>query len=339
MRILLAFLVLFAGAGRVERDPAPANRNYVLHEWGTFTTVAGADGKPVEWEPLSGNTELPAFVHLAAGLRDGTLATRGTVRMETPVLYFHSQEAFRATVRVGFPGGAITEWYPAAHEQQGGIVWRNLLVAPGSKAELPPARGHAEYFAARVKSAAPVQAGNETEGFLFYRGTGSPDVPITVTLEGKTLHVGGTSRRVIAFERRGRDAGFRAGTGSVERPALSRKGHEGVEAALREELLQRGLYADEAEAMLATWRESWFEEGLRVFWFVEREAIDAMLPLTVTPAPRELQRVIVGRAEVFTPEMEALVAKTGDASRYGRFAEPLLRRVCTTRMELAMCIP
>jgi hypothetical protein len=29
------------------------------HEWGTFTSVAGADGQAVEWFPLTGSTDLP----------------------------------------------------------------------------------------------------------------------------------------------------------------------------------------------------------------------------------------------------------------------------------------
>ena len=37
-----------------------------------------------------------------------------TVKMETPVIYFHSNETtpFHATVKVGFNGGTISQWYP-----------------------------------------------------------------------------------------------------------------------------------------------------------------------------------------------------------------------------------
>src|SRR5580658_559406 len=34
----------------------------VVHEWGTFTSVAGADGQAVEWTPLSAPSDLPCFV-------------------------------------------------------------------------------------------------------------------------------------------------------------------------------------------------------------------------------------------------------------------------------------
>ena len=39
-----------------------------VHEWGTFTSVAGPDGEAVEWLPLTGSTDLPAFVE---HFRDG----------------------------------------------------------------------------------------------------------------------------------------------------------------------------------------------------------------------------------------------------------------------------
>src|SRR6202158_3218109 len=32
------------------------------HEWGTFTSIAGVDGRAVEWSPLTGSTDLPGFV-------------------------------------------------------------------------------------------------------------------------------------------------------------------------------------------------------------------------------------------------------------------------------------
>src|SRR5678815_4798585 len=81
------------------RDPLTA------HEWGTFTTVAGQDGRAIEWLPLNGPTDLPCFVeHFRNGTNLKLLPTEdarlidyqtarsrlwGKVRMETPVLYFY----------------------------------------------------------------------------------------------------------------------------------------------------------------------------------------------------------------------------------------------------------
>ena len=108
-------------------------------------------------------------------------------------------------------------------------------------------------------------------------------------------------------------------------------------------LMSHGLYEREAEAMLNTWRDSWFEEGLRVFYVLPRQSVDAILPITIEPRPAELVRVLVGRAELITPEMERDVAeqlaKLDDPSaavreaarteidKYGRFANTILGQV------------
>src|SRR5437016_14464899 len=40
----------------------PAQSGLAVHEWGTFTSVAGPDGQSVNWTPLSGPQDLPCFV-------------------------------------------------------------------------------------------------------------------------------------------------------------------------------------------------------------------------------------------------------------------------------------
>src|SRR5207249_1491997 len=61
----------------------------------------------------------------------------------------------------------------------------------------------------------------------------------------------------------------------------------------------------EADAMIDTWRHSYFETpGLRVFWIVPRASTDLSLPMTMIPKPDALERVLVARSEVLTPEFE-----------------------------------
>jgi hypothetical protein len=74
---------------------APAQNNLIVHEWGTFTSIAGKDGVALEWRPLNGPPDLPKFVHTIqqgdAGLRNAPKAAlSAVVRMETPVIYFYS---------------------------------------------------------------------------------------------------------------------------------------------------------------------------------------------------------------------------------------------------------
>src|SRR5262245_6970846 len=94
---------------------------YVAHEWGTFTSVQGADGKLLQWHPLE-SSHLPKFVydwrHPGEGRRDasGISSLKSSVaslqRMETPVIYFYSDHNQTVDVSVHFPQGIITEWYP-----------------------------------------------------------------------------------------------------------------------------------------------------------------------------------------------------------------------------------
>src|ERR1700751_2499171 len=54
------------------------SEDLILHEWGTFTSIAGDDGPGVEWRPQTGSTDLPGFVeHLEGADFKGGL--RGTV--------------------------------------------------------------------------------------------------------------------------------------------------------------------------------------------------------------------------------------------------------------------
>ena len=43
--------------------PATRKQQLIVHEWGTFTTVAGASGAPVPWQTYTDSLDLPPFVH------------------------------------------------------------------------------------------------------------------------------------------------------------------------------------------------------------------------------------------------------------------------------------
>src|SRR5882672_5411837 len=91
---------------------ATDDNHLVVHEWGTFTSIAGKDGTALEWRPLAGTNDLPEFVYEfngipnASGLRHGNCPKcdlTGLIRLETPVLYFYADRAMDVSVRVGFP--------------------------------------------------------------------------------------------------------------------------------------------------------------------------------------------------------------------------------------------
>jgi len=327
----------------------------VVHEWGTFTSVAGSDGKPMVWRPLSGPTDLPSFVY-RPDYRRGELAQtkvdfNTTVRMETPVLYFYAGKETDVKVKVDFPNGAITEWYPkAASLKLRGLDWGRIRVRPGAPDEFPREEAKSHYYPARETDAAPIQVKSpglvQDEKFLFYRGVGWFNLPVKVSLTNEFVAVKNLGKdpvQAILFENRDGKTGFRVlgavrDEVTVAPPDLTQPASEAM-AELERTLIKSGLFEKEARAMVNTWRDSWFEEGLRVFYLVPRAAADAILPLTLDPKPDELVRVFVGRAEILTPDMERrakeIVKAAGDDATklwnelqpFGRFASPLLRRV------------
>src|SRR5205807_2731826 len=335
----------------------------VVHEWGTFTSIAGKDGVALEWRPLNGSTDLPKFVHTiqkdAEGLRHSRSKDdlKALVRMETPVVYFYSKNEMDVSLKVDFPKGKITEWYPQASAINAGIDWGRIKVMPGAAVNLPVDYTDSHYYPARETDAAPVQVcvttGKEAqqEKFLFYRGVGNFDLPLAVKLAGDKIVLKNAGKDEIAhliiFENRGGKIGYRrydgfSGEVTQQRPALDQNLNSLLQE-LKGILVAAGLYEKEADAMIKTWRNSWFEEGMRVFYVLPRQTIDAVLPITIEPRPAELVRVLVGRAEVITPEMEKSVQRQvsmlGDSSpavresamqtirKYGRFSEPILKRI------------
>jgi hypothetical protein len=352
LAVLFAPMALKLGA----QDQSPQPGRFVAHEWGTFTSVLTADGKAQLWNPLGGPSELPSFVYRSSGARQcfkGNRMDLALVRMETPVVYFYSDRDVRASVKVDFPRGCFSEWYPLARAEMQTINWNGFVAQPGAKENFPVDKSRSHYYPARETDAAPLSLGDEQkveqEKFLFYRGFGNFDLPLSVRLKDDRAVVRSVwpydIAQVILFENRGGRSGWRIhgplnGEAAIARPALDQP----VEPLLREfekTLVGQGLYEKEAAAMVKTWRDSWFEEGLRVFYILPRRATDSILPITIKPQPSELARVFVGRAEIITPEMEteirtaaqlfgenspeARAAAINSVRRYGRFADPVLR--------------
>ncbi len=169
-------------------------------EWGTFTSIAGDDGMAVTWEALGGPADLPCFVHRFEYGAKANLS--GTVRMETPVLYFYGPEASTGSVRVSFPDGFITEWYPRANRvatylgsgippkgpdvrqprgnEPDSIRWPEIKLGPVSNPpDFPLEQPPSHYYAARSTDAAPLAGGRtRAKKFLFYRGVGQFQPPL-----------------------------------------------------------------------------------------------------------------------------------------------------------------
>lgn len=363
-----AGLALIASARAAGLQSQQVDPDLTVHEWGTFTSVAGSDGKAVEWTPLTGSwpsepeavsvNDLPAFIEYF-GIGGFKVGLRGTVRMETPVIYFYSPRNVDVSVHVSFSKGLITEWYPHAssvtptpnppsrflskNNADGAITWDAVHVEPRQAAEFPRERKVSHYYAARQTSASPLRVaavnGDQHEKFLFYRGVSAFAVPIAAKVSANSsVLVSNLGKEeipgLILFERRGDKIGYRISSGlqnqvQLEPPELNGNINS-LYGDLEQMLVNAGLYWDEAHAMVQTWQNSWFEEGSRLFYIMPASFVDSVLPLTINPAPAMTVRVFVGRMELVTPvtqrEVETAWAAHDQATlnKYSRFLEPIL---------------
>src|SRR6185369_9796395 len=143
-RFLLAFAAgAVAGVASGQASVAPV----IVHEWGTFTSLQDESGRAIggintDDEPV------PGFVHrLSSSLLQsptevppiffqGAQACHPdvTMRLETPVLYFHLPPGRNALHRVNvtaqFRGGWLTEFYPAALADAPGVQDRARSFGP-----------------------------------------------------------------------------------------------------------------------------------------------------------------------------------------------------------------
>src|SRR4029453_4578055 len=105
---------------------------------------------PVSSSPLQQVSDLPSFV-LRASLRATRKNTiEGTVRMETPVIYFYGDRKQTMSVGVGFPSGLITEWYPRVRRTKRGGRWPGVTILPDAAAVQLPHEGEpSHYYPAR----------------------------------------------------------------------------------------------------------------------------------------------------------------------------------------------
>lgn len=384
----------------------PNTKGLVVHEWGTFTSLQGGNGQLIPWNPLK-TPELPKFVYdwhkpnlglqpmsmYGAGA-NGLIYKGGIVslqRMETPVIYFYSDQNQAVDVTVKFPQGFITEWYPRVSQigpsivakdrasdpsvvgtdsRQSLIRWSNLHLFKAdrnTKAEslLQTDSSGSHYFAARETDANYIYQEPtkdiphaQYEKFLFYRGVANFSTSLRVSMNSddsvtlantgseplSDLLVLGIKDKVgnfvhVAQLLPGEKKEVPISTRNLGAATLTKN----ISRSMSHSLVRAGLYPREAEAMVNTWKDSWFaEDGLRVLYILPQAWTQRTLPMTLNPAPSDVVRVMVGRAEVLRPGLEhSLVQALDDAKRgsttgnanlramlkdLGRFAQPALQR-------------
>ena len=381
LRLLLGAALSLSAIGLLaESDPA---RDLVVHEWGTFLAMNGSDGVTLDGMYHEEHA-LPSFVH--ARSRDQLRLRSSNMKGETPVIYFYTPRRTRVYVHVGFPQGLWTQWYPQASMvgpglaqagspprlRNGRIDW-NLDVVPAADAtpSLPATSSDALWNFARDVDAAYVTTAatarpvgpREWERFIFYRGLGEARLPIDARLSAgrlvaRTSEPDGLRHLFVLRVENGRGAyaytdSLSAGGAldqavpdmSAARPLDEFVSRVSDEVAAR--LVDSGLYAKEARAMVNTWKSSYFKtDGVRVLFVLPQSWTDRFIPIRIDPPPAQLVRVMVGRVELLDAARErqaeeaisALSSPHAAAREHaftalrgeGRYVEPIVRRVLAT---------
>lgn len=392
----LQLLFLLGVTGGVSFAAGNSPEGWSLHEWGTFTSLQDESGNAMNGMN-SDDEPIPEFVHrLASDLLvqpsdvapvfyQGAPACHPdvTVRLETPVIYFHPPAGVRETlvdVRVAFQGGWITEYYPNAVIQpsgenaeqtpvarltaktRGSLEWKKLKI--GTDGSGPECEDHVWTAPRAVQAASVTTAAGESEKFLFYRGVGRREAPISVVRDTvkNELHLhsrwpaeivralparierlwlvdvkadGTAAFRTPAPLELSADADKVVGTmsASFEPGDYAAGTMKRLRASMKEALLLEGLFADESEALLNTWELSYFKSsGLRLFFMVPRAWTDHVLPLEVNP-PMEMKRAMIGRIEIVTPEQRRHLAAiaAGPTSNGNWFMEQMKAQAAGTK--------
>ncbi len=156
---LSLFLVVVAATIGAAQSQPPSD--LIVHEWGTFLAMQGSDGVMLDGIYHEEHA-LPAFVH--ARSRDQLRLPSVDLKGETPVIYFYTQRKQNVWVKVDFPGGVWTQWYPQAghvgprfsasgaplQPRDGHISWSvEVLPQPASIPVLPQAAKDALWNFAR----------------------------------------------------------------------------------------------------------------------------------------------------------------------------------------------
>ncbi len=218
------------------------------------------------------------------------------------------------------------------------LSWRGIVV--GGTDHVPSTTSPV-WLAPRQVKAPTLTVGAEREKYLFYRGLGHLDAPLIVMrspsndlLEVFRRPGPGTPGVIPALwfaDLRGDGtAAFRTAPATVS-PELRRGDLVGMvvpatftEAdysterltVLRRELhaaiMQEGLFADEAQALLNTWEASYFKAaGQRLFFLVPNEWTDHVLPLTIS-VPATVKRAMMGRIELVSPKQRQALQRIAD---------------------------
>lgn len=343
----------------------PALSSYTVHEWGTFTSMIGSNGKAQDG--MIGEDELlPDFVYNFGAAnwpgpnslkaahpfplptpRSGSdrgcngpvkvpceflLGQVITQKMETPVVYFYSDEPRSVQFEVEFPAGIISQSFPAPESsrpeaiagtqlKQGYANYQVDILARNTKLQPPYVNPQNIYSHARNTESNLIQAktSEEVEKFIFYRGIGDFTPALKPTSRDGSMTIKNLSldeinqvflvytnkdRRgsIIRLNKVGAHQHIKVSSKTIHnlKKSISSEGFiQKARTLLTSALTSNGLYHDEAISMIDTWEHGYFQTpGLRILYLLSRKEADHLLPVKITPEPASFERAFVGRLEI-----------------------------------------
>ena len=261
-----------------------------------------ADGQPVDWLPvdLVGKPELPNFCRALSRRPQrhssrhgphgdpGHLFLRALRKPPSPCTFpspkASSPSGIRTRPAFSLPLRSPSDALYQPHDD-GSIAWDSITVAPNLASDFPREKAASRYYAARETSATPlsVQGAHRRAArkiSLLSRRLHrlSPPLRQSPALRRDSCSTIGPASpfpSLIVFERRGDKLGYHIVTSPqdhaiLETPVRQRHVRLSARATSKIILVAQGLYPDEADAMLETWGDSWFEEGSRLIYIVPR---------------------------------------------------------------------
>ena len=295
----------------------------------SLTKTTGTPGRPdvtmrletpvIYFYPPAGSGSLPPF--------DVSVRFRGGIVNEFYPTAQASVELDVERVDEKVRAGLIKDWDGAVLDNYvvGGLRWRDLSLSPS--VPLPATESHVWLAPRRVRSSGVATAAGEGERYLFYRGVAHLSALMQTELTATDVRLRAPARlqwlrsprlsiphvwlvsvrpggRAAFQERTSLEIARRAPSAELTRLRLFPTGEHrpsglrDLRASMKAALTEAGLFDDEADAMLETWRDSYFSApGLRLLYIVPSEWAAYFLPLQIS-VPHRLTRVLVGRIDL-----------------------------------------
>ena len=328
---LLLAAASFPGTGTADKTAEGPHKGFVVHEWGVWRVhndveLANADARQV-WDGL------PKFVYGQMATRELPKHWQNVEIVDKPVIFFHSPEAFEATLRVEFPKGTPGVWWPGttnpavyerttvgdrhASQQFRALEWHLHVKNQLYGKRKPPAyndvpEGHWVRTLRGVEADDVYAAvgernfGLEKEHFVYYEGLLPRSKWASIRVEKDQVAVTNTAKHalfdVTVIDRRSPDRPRLARLSQLDAGASKEldlndlggaKWPEGGAKTLVAQLKEAGLFEDEAASLVTLWTRDLFESA-GVTVFYRLPQEEYDRQLPLTLTPRPEKLVRVG---------------------------------------------